>query len=440
MASKTYAQAIAALKKSPQDYAATVAGQIERIDDSKVVIVKKLVDMKGLEADSALDDAAIALDGVTIAAAGTHDIAPGQTYTIPEGYYKGDVNIKAGTTGGDLKYQEKTATPTKAQQVITPDTGFNGLNKVTVEAIPAAYQDVTAVTATADKVLVGSKFVDSDGQVVDGSMANQGSKSKVLDATAADGEYTNTQFTIAKGYHDGTGKVSIVFEADKTVTPSESVQNILATSGKVLGKVIVSAIDKPTYLTSWTTDATAGAGDMLVGKTAYIKGSKVTGTMVDNSATWDGSDATPIEHVLDTTAENSHITVPAGYHNGKGVVKVVTQTKSVSAEMIAGHQAIDVVADEGKVLSKVTIAALDAKYQDVSAVTAVAGDVLTGKKIVSATGAVIIGTMANLGALDNTLDVLGSGASGVKVNHGAGYTTGGACKVTGDLYSLLAAI
>lgn len=440
MASKTYEQAIAALKKSPQDYAATVAGQIERIDDSKVVIVNKLVSMKGIEANSALDDAAISLDGVVIASAGTQNIAPGQDYVIPEGYYKGDVTIHANTEGGDLKYQEKEATPTKEVQVVTPDAAYNGLSKVTVKAIPAAYQDVTAVTATADKVLTGSKFVDATGAVIDGTMANQGSKSKVLDTTAADGEYTNTEFTIAKGYHDGTGKVTISVEADKTIAPTETAQEVIASTGKVLGKVIVSAIDKPTYLTSWTNDATAAAGEILVGKTGYVKGAKVTGTMVDNSATWDGSDATPIEHVLDTSAETSHITVPVGYHNGKGVVKVVTEDMTVTAEQLAAHAAITLNASSGKVIRKVTIAALDAKYQDVSAVTAVAGDVLTGKKIVAADGTVVTGSMPNLGALNHTLDILNSGSAGVEVAHEAGYTTGGACKVTGDLYSLLAEI
>lgn len=439
MASKTYEQAIAALKKSPQDYAATVAGQIERIGDSKVVIVNKLVAMKGIEADSTLDDAAISLDGVVIASAGTQNIAPGQDYVIPEGYYKGDVTIHADTEGGDLKYQEKEATPTKEIQVITPDATYNGLSKVTVKAIPAAYQDVTAVTATADKVLTGSKFVDATGAVIDGTMANQGSKSKVLDTTAVEGAYTNTEFTIAKGYHDGTGKVTISVEADRTIAPTETTQEVIASTGKVLGKVIVSAIDKPTYLTSWTNDATAVAGEILVGKTGYVKGVKVTGTMADKSADWDGSE-TPIEHVLDTAAETSHITVPAGYHNGKGVVKVVPEDMTVTAEQIAAHSAITLNASSGKVIRKVTIAALDAKYQDVSPVTAVAGDVLAGKKIVAADGTVVTGSMPNLGALNHTLDVLNSGSAGVEVAHEAGYTTGGACRVTGDLYNLLAEI
>lgn len=433
MASKTYAQAIEALKKNPQTYADTVAGQIERIDDSKVVIVNKLVNMVGIEADSQIDDAAISLDGVTIATAGTTKIVPGQDYVIPTGYYKGDVTIHAETTGGDLKYQEKTSTPTKAQQVITPDTGYHGLSKVTVNAIPAKYQDVTAVTATAADVLVTKKIVDSKGAVIDGSMANNGTVTTVLDATQVSGEYTNSSKTIAQGYHNGKGTVSIVLET-KSATPTEAAQDITPTDGKVLAKVSVAAIDKSTYLTKWTADADAISSQILIGKTAYVDGAKVTGTMADNSD-WDASD-----HVL--TAANgteSSIQIPIGYHDGTGTVKISSQNKTANAlTPTTGKQVI--TADSGKVLYSVTVPALDAKYQDVSSVTATAGYVLTGYKFVNSAGAVVNGTMPNLGSISATLDVLNSGADGVKKSHSAGYTTGGTCTVSADIYNLLAAI
>jgi hypothetical protein len=433
MASKTYAQAIEALKKDPQTYADTVAGQIERIDDSKVVIVNKLVNMVGIEADSQIDDAAISLDGVVIATAGTTTIKPGQDYVVPTGYYKGDVTIHADTEGGDLKYQEKTATPTKAQQVVTPDTGYHGLSKVTVNKIPDAYQDVTAVTATAADVLTSKKFVNSSGAIVDGSMVNNGTVTKVLDATQVSGEYTNSSLTIAKGYHSGSGTVSIVLE-EKSATPTESAQTITPTSGKVLGKVSVAAIDKDTYLTKWTTDADAVSSEILTGKTAYVDGAKVTGTMVDNSD-WDAAD-----HVLTAKdGQTTSINIPIGYHDGTGTVQIVSQNKTAAAlTPTTGKQTI--IADTGKVLYSVTVPALDAKYQDVSSVTATAGYVLTGYKFVNSSGTVVTGTMPNLGSISQTLDVLNSGSTGVSKTHSAGYTTGGTCSVSADIYNLLAAI
>lgn len=82
------------------------------------------------------------------------------TYTIPQGYHDGSGsvgissternkiiagNIKTGIQilgvtgeyGGEaVSVQAKIATPTSAQQVITPDTGYDYLSQVTVKAIP----------------------------------------------------------------------------------------------------------------------------------------------------------------------------------------------------------------------------------------------------------------------------------------------------------------
>ena len=42
---------------------------------------------------------------------------------------------------GTAKMQKKTATPTQTTQVVTPDTGYDGLSSVTVSAIPYEESD-----------------------------------------------------------------------------------------------------------------------------------------------------------------------------------------------------------------------------------------------------------------------------------------------------------
>lgn len=91
------------------------------------------------------------------------------TYTIPQGYHDGSgtvaissteqakiiaTNIREGITilgvegtmsgSEDVTAQAKTATPSWAQQVISPDTGYTHLSQVTVAAIPIAYSDNAA--------------------------------------------------------------------------------------------------------------------------------------------------------------------------------------------------------------------------------------------------------------------------------------------------------
>lgn len=47
--------------------------------------------------------------------------------------------IRTITTGQTLNLQPKTVTPTSSQQIITPDTGYNGLSQVTVNAVSGGY-------------------------------------------------------------------------------------------------------------------------------------------------------------------------------------------------------------------------------------------------------------------------------------------------------------
>ena len=125
------------------------------------------------------------------------------TYTIPKGYHSGAGKVT-------ITLEEKTVTPSKTAQTITPTAG-KVLSKVTVEKIPDEYQDVSGVTATADKVLTGSKFVDSTGKLTDGAMVNNGDTNETMDGL------TTTSVTIPAGYTSG-GTVSLTSDIEDALT------------------------------------------------------------------------------------------------------------------------------------------------------------------------------------------------------------------------------
>lgn len=282
----------------------SISTEISRIQSNKNTIRAKLVELGIATNTDNLDRLAAAIDSIVNQGAVSVEILEGTSYTIPAGYHNGSGTVKALTdvTGEAKKYktQTKIATPTKKQQSVTPDNGYYALSAVTVNAIPDAYQDVTSVTAVAGDVLTGKIFVASDGTVVTGTMANNGAVSKTLDGTTI-------TYTVPKGYHSGTGTVKIVLE-EKSVTPTKSAQTVTPTAGKVLSKVTVAAIpDK--YID--TSDANAVAANILVDKTAYVGGAKVTGTMPNNGATGGSIDG------LTATS----VTIPAGYTTG-GVVSL----------------------------------------------------------------------------------------------------------------------
>lgn len=245
-----------------------------------------------------------------------------------------------------------------------------------------------------------------------------------VDANVKEGE----SYTIPAGYHNGSGTVKGVSGGGnynlqaKSVTPTKEQQSITPDQGYYgLSGVTVGAIPENYQDVSATTAAPA---DVLANK-VFIDADGVTqaGTMPDNGA---------VEKVLDATTGNQEYTVPAGKHSGAGKVSVVLETKSATP----AEAAQDITPTKGKVLGKVTVGAIPAKYKDVSGVTAGAADVLDGKFIVLANGSKVEGTMANNGAISKTIDGLTQTSAAIP----AGYTSGGTVSLTDAIEIALAAI
>ena len=287
----------------------SIALELSRIQTDRNTIRAKLVELGMATGTANLDALATAIDGIINQGAVSVTVKEGETYTIPKGYHNGSGTVSGVAGGGNYNLQSKTATPTKKQQNVTPDAGYYGLSDVTVAPIPDAYQDVSSTNAAAGDVLTGKVYVLADGTVTTGTMPNNGTVSKTLDATTI-------TYTIPKGYHSGTGTVTITLET-KTVTPTKSAQDITPTSGKVLSKVTVNPIPD-NYID--TTDADATAANILVDKTAYVGGVKVTGTMANN-----GDTSGTIDGLTTTSAA-----IPAGYTSG-GTVSLTSDIETALA-------------------------------------------------------------------------------------------------------------
>lgn len=252
------------------------------------------------------------------------------------------------------------------------------------------------------------------------AIKNQGA----VDAQVKEGE----SYTIPAGYHNGSGTVKGVSGGGnynlqtKSVTPTKEQQSVVPDQGYYgLSAVTVGAIPENYQDVSATT---AAPGDVLANK-VFIDADGVTqaGTMPDNGA---------VSKVLDATTGNQEYTVPAGKHSGTGKVSVVLETKSATP----GEAAQDITPTKGKVLGKVTVGEIPAKYKDVSGVTAGAADVLDGKFIVLADGSKVEGTMDNNGAISKTIDGLTQTSATIP----AGYTSGGTVSLTDAIETALAAI
>ncbi len=201
-------------------------------------------------------------------------------------------------------------------------------------------------TATTDQVLVGTTFSSdmTDGEVVEGTMPNNGAINITLDNH-------KTLIIIEKGYHNGEGSVSINLQP-KTVTPAYEEQIIKADSGKVLSTVTVNATPIETKVITPSTEdqvispstgkflsgvtvkgvliSTPTSSQILANKTVEVSSngnilSSITGDMNDFSSETKSSTSASLSD------NNVLINIPStGYYNTSSKISVTkTKMKSV---------------------------------------------------------------------------------------------------------------
>lgn len=238
-----------------------------------------------------------------------------------------------------------------------------------------------------------------------------------------------TTYTIPAGYHNGSGVVKAITDTEgetekyktqsKTVTPTKKQQSVTPDVGYyALSSVTVGAIPDAYQDVS---SVNAVAGDVLTGK-IYVTadGTVTTGTMPNNGAVNKTLDVTTISY-----------TIPKGYHSGTGKVQIVLETKTVTPT----KSVQDITPTAGKVLSKVTVAAIPDNYVDTSDSDAVAANILADKTAY-VKGAKVEGTMPNNGATGGSID----GLTTTSYTIPSGYTSGGTVNLTSDIEDSLAAI
>ena len=156
-------------------------------------------------------------------------------------------------------YKKQIAEAVTNQGVATSE---NDTGAVIATNIGKILSTKTVATATAAQILKGQTAWVNGAQVT-GTMVDNGAVNKTLSAGGS--------YTIPAGYHNGSGKVTVSTLASQT-------------------------------------DGTATAAQILSGKTAYVDGALVTGTMANKGA------------VTSTLNAGGSYTIPTGYHNGSGKV------------------------------------------------------------------------------------------------------------------------
>lgn len=192
--------------------------------------------------------------------------------------------------------------------------------------------------------------IDDCATAVEG-IANNGAVTKTLSTST-------TSYTIPKGYHNGSGKVSITTET-KSATPGTAAQTITPTSGKVLSSVTVAAMPTATQATPDISVSTAG---LITASATQSAGYVAAGT---KSAT---KQLTTQAAKTVTPSASSQTAVASGVYTTGAVTvaAVATETKSVTPTTSAQT----VTPTSGKFLSSVSVGAISTETKTVTAGTA----------------------------------------------------------------------
>lgn len=307
-------------------------------------------------------------------------------------------NIKRGVnildiegTYDGLVGQEKTVEPTTASQVITPDEGYTGLTKVTVEAIET------------ESKIVKSATIQQTIEPTEGKFINEVIVNPILLEEKTVTPQTTQQIIQPTFGKDGISKVTVDAASlqTKTVTPSTQAQAIEPDQGfygldRVNVQAVTSEVDENIQAENikagvsilntsgtFTSDANATAGDILQGKTAYTGGQKIEGTFVP----LDTSDATAVTSDI---AQNK-----TAYVNGQKITGTIVETSSVSGSgTVTVEQTPDIsqikinrYSPNKLILENQATIENTATYQEVATAINLTGDkIKSGEEVLQVTG------------------------------------------------------
>lgn len=292
-------------------------------------------------AQVAVDAGKYTTGNITVSAVPTETktITANGTYSPSNGKYFSSVKVAVASDAVAL--QEKTITPTESTQVVDPDNGYGGFSSVTVNGIPSTYvgsgitrkSAATYTPTESEQTIAAGQYLDGAQTIsaipstyVGSNVPTQGAKtvtpSTSVQTAVSSGTYvtgnikvaamptgvlstpainTNTGVVTAgvstAGYL-GTGATKTLqlnTKSAATIIPSTTNQIIAAGQyltgiqtikgdANLVAANIASGVSifgiAGTHSSIDTSNATATDADIVSGKTAYVNGSKVTGTLV----------------------------------------------------------------------------------------------------------------------------------------------------------------
>ena len=181
--------------------------------------------------------------------------------------------VSGGSSG--VKLQSKTVTPSENTQTVNPDSSYDALSSVTVEAISNTYIGSSVTKKSAATYTPGTSDQSiASGQYLNGTQTIKGDSN----LTAANIKSGVKIFNVTGSYAGSSSGGNTPNLQTKTVTPSESTQTVSPDSGyDGLSKVTVNAISS-TYIGSDVTKKSAATYIPKTTNQSIASGQYLSGT------------------------------------------------------------------------------------------------------------------------------------------------------------------
>lgn len=135
-------------------------------------------------------------------------------------------NASGGNTGGDeISLQEKSVTPTKTAQTVTADSGYDGLSKVNVGAIPSEYiipSGTKSITENGTHDAKAFESVTVNVPIPDGYIQPSGTKEITENGTHDVTSYASVSVDVSTGGGSGNDDVGALLSGTLTVINSNA--------------------------------------------------------------------------------------------------------------------------------------------------------------------------------------------------------------------------
>lgn len=217
--------------------------------------------------------------------------------------FQGEAIVGTMSGGTTINNQNKTVTPSTAQQSVTYDNGYTGLGTVTVKAMPTG----TAGTPTAAKSAVSNHTITITPSVTNSA------------GYIPSGTKTGTAVTVSAS-ELVSGTLNITTNGTKNVTNYASVSvNVSGGGGATLQSKSVSF-----------TPTESAQSSVVTPDTGYDGLSEVNVSVAAISSTYVGTGITR-RSSSDLTASGATVTVPSGFYQSQATKSVTTMTLPTSA-------------------------------------------------------------------------------------------------------------